>query len=322
MKFHFKNLSTFCFLLILSGCVKELTIETNGYKPQGVIWAILNIDSTIQFTTSGNRGIEKGDVVNFTNLTMTLFDNGIEVDNLLNQTISNDSQAHVFNVKALRGHTYGLKITNQNLEISSQVQTASYLSQPDAIELTIGENAQLKYTITDDLNYVDAYQLNVESYYAGVLMDSLSNTVINNDFLFIQKYNKYDEPSLNYNLLSFNSQTLENLTFPVSDNTFSGKKKTFLFTLQNPVSDVVFIPKENNPNASVSDMLLCKTRYVVITCRKITPTYYNFYISESKNNAIFGTPYFSPTNVYSNISGGLGLMAGATSRMDTVWIKK
>ena len=124
---------------------------------------------------------------------------------------------------------------------------------------------------------------------------------------------------LNYNFLGLNNYGISKLTYPVTDNLFNGKNRTFLFTLQNPVSNIFYIPRNS---ILVSDKLICTKQYVLIRCRNISPDYCKFIISENTNSAIFGTPYFNPTNVYSNIIGGLGLIGGMTERTDTVWIRK
>ena len=85
---------------------------------------------------------------------------------------------------------------------------------------------------------------------------------------------------------------------------------------------VFFQFKTSLKGIPVSNKLICNKQYVLIRCRKISPDYYKYIVSESKNSAIFGTPYFNPTNVYCNLFGGLGLMGAMTERTDTVWIRK
>jgi len=323
MNFHSKSLSLFFLLLLaLGGCVNELVPTTNGYKPAVVVWAILSADSTIDVITSGNRGLEITDVVNLSNVNMYIYDNGVLADTKLSASITSDTITHRFNIKPESNHTYTLKILTKDKEISASVELPFPLTKPDDIKLSQGVSAQLEYTISDDINFEDAYQFDVIVHYFGVLTDTSNNSVIQSNYSFTKKYDKYDEPSLNYNLLGLNNLTLSNYTFPVSDNLFNGKQKTFLFNVQNQVSDLYFIPRNIIKGPPVSDLFKSKRQFVFIKCRKITAEYYKFFVSENKNNAIFGTPYYNPTNVYSNISGGLGLMAGMNERYDTVWIRK
>jgi hypothetical protein len=208
------------------------------------------------------------------------------------------------------------------LDISGTILMPNPFSKPDNIKLTQGDNAQLTYTLTDDITFNDAYQFNVEIYHSGLLIDTATNDTINKSYFFSTFYDKFDEPTLDYNFLGLNEILPGQYTFPVGDNLFNGKKKAFLFSLQNPVTDIFYRFRIPVIKGLISDKLICKKQYVLIKCRKISPEYYKFLVSENKNNAIFGTPYFNPTNVYSNINGGLGLMAGVAERTDTVWIRK
>lgn len=309
-------------LLIISGCVKDLIPENNGYQPKVAVWAILNPDSLVSVITSGNRGLTDDDVVNIPFIDMILYENGLQVDRLPAQSISSETKIHRFKTKPAQFKTYALKITNFNTEILAFVQMPNKLLKPEEIKLSQGENAQLIYTITDDISFADAYQFDVEICHYGILRDTATSEVIDSNYFYFYPFNSYDEPALNYNILGLNNKSLNEYTFPVNDNLFNGKKKTFIFTVYNPVSNRFLIRKNKNSNYPVSDELMAVKQYALIKCRKISPDYYKFLISENRNNAIFGTPYYNPTNVYSNISGSLGLMAGMTERTDTVWIRK
>ncbi len=308
--------------LFISGCVKDLVPENNGYQPKVAVWAILNLDSTISIITSGNRGLEDKDVVEIPAIDMFLYEDGLLADQLFAQSISSEIISHHFKIKPVNLKTYSLKIANSTLEIFGSVQMPNPLIKPDEVKLTQGDNAQLTYTISDDIVFNDAYQFDVEIRHFGMLKDTANAKIIDSFYVFTKKYDTYDEPALNYNILGLNNQLLTNYTFPVNDNLFNGNKKTFIFTVHNPVSNHFFEPRKNIVGRPVSDELIATKEYVLIKCRKISPEYYKFMISENRNNAIFGTPYYNPTNVYSNITGGLGLMAGVAERVDTVWIRK
>ncbi len=314
-----KNSLPLFLLLIISGCVKELIPETNGYIAKTVVWAILNPDSAIAIITSGNQGLEENDEVNISNIDMFLYEDGVKVDSLLSQKIINTNQIHKFKITPKNTKTYTLKISNKDMEISGATAIPGILPKPYEIKLTQGENAQLSYTITDNLLSVDAYQFDVEIYHYGTLTDTATDDTLSKSYSFVKPFEKYDEPTLNYNFLGLNNFGTSKLTYPVIDNLFNGKNRTFLFTLQNPVSTIFYIPRNS---IKVSDKFICTKQYVLIKCRNISQDYYKFIISENKNSAIFGTPYFNPTNVYSNITGGLGLIGGMTERTDTVWIRK
>lgn len=322
MKSVFKILLIWFITLAFTSCVKELIPENNGYKPEAVIWAILSPDSNIQIISSGNRGMNVSDVVNIDGIDFFLYEDSVKVSTLFSQTIKSEPQTHTFNYKPKPGKFYILRLFNQKYDISSSLRMISRITKPDTIELSKGENAILKYTITDEELKEDAYQFDVNIIHIGELIDTSNNHTITSGFVYSKKYDRYDEPSLIYDLPILEPITKEEFTFPVNDNLFDGKKKTFLFGLSNPVTKSIFVPRSPTTDVSVSDKLNCTKRYVVIKCRKISPDYYLFYNSENKNNGIFGTPYFNPTNVYSNIKGGLGLMAAFSERSDTVMVFK
>ncbi len=321
MKSVFKTITLLLFgLSMLSGCIKELTPTNNGYVAKPIIWAILNTDSALVLITSGNKGISDKDIVDINTIDMFVYEDGIVVDQLLNQNISSDSQTHTFSFKPNPSKTYTIKLTNQMHVISGTTHMPSSLLKPYEMMVTQGESAQLKYSITDDLTNNDAYQFSVEIYHFGTLTDTATNDTLNKAYFFFRKFDKFEEPSLTFNFLGFpNSETY---TYPVADNLFNGKKKTFLFSLQNPVSPVFYRPRELTQKTPVSDKLNCTKQYVLIKCRKISTDYYKFLVSSKESTAIFGTPFYQPTNVYTNIVGGLGLIGAFTERTDTVWIKK
>lgn len=323
MNFAFnKNSYLIWILLLASGCVRELIPVNNGYKPKPVIWALFNLDSTVSIITSGNTGIDNDNVVNMPNATMYIYENGVKVDSLLSQNITGTHQLHMFKIMPKSFKNYKLVISNKTTSLSGEFQMPNTLLKPLEIKLTQGENAQLTYTLFDDVSFNDAYQFLVEIHHFGLLIDTATTDTINKSYSFINYYTKYDEPSLNTNFLGINPPSPSVFTFPVTDNLFNGKNKSFLFTLQNPVSNIFMRFRTPVVGAPIRDKLICTQQYILIKCRKISPEYYKFINSENKNNDIFGTPYFNPTNVYGNINNGLGLIAGMTERADTVWIRK
>ncbi len=322
MRSAFNTILLLLVFIQFTSCVKELIPENNGYKPSVVIWSILNADSNIIVVSSGNRGIDQTDVVNISSIDFFLFEDSVKVATLYSQSISSDQKLHVFNYRPKPNKKYTLRLFNQSFDISASIQMVSPLPKFDSIEVSKGESSYLRYTLTDQLGTDDAYQFDVNIYNIGDLIDTSNNTLIQSNFVFKKRFDKYDEPSLNYNFPILNPTQQEEFTFPVNDNLFDGKKKTFLFLLSNPVSKSINVPRALSGNAAISDQLNATKRYAVIRCRKISPEYYQFYTSESNNNSIFGTPYFNPTNVYSNIKGGLGLLASKVERVDTVWLIK
>jgi len=322
MKSVFKVCIYLLGLFQLTSCVNELIPEKNGYKPSVVIWCILSPDSNITVISSGNRGINPSDVVNISSIDFFLFEDSVKVATLFSQTIKSDQQFHVFNYKPKANKKYALRVFNQTYDISSTVKMVYALPKVDSIEISKGDNAYLRYNLSDQFGEDDAYQFDVNIYNIGNLIDTSTNSIIQTNFAFKKRFDKYDEPSLNYNFPILNPTEQADFTFPVSDDLFDGKKKVFLFIVSNPVSKSILIPRNSLASAAVSDELTANKRFAVIKCRKISPEFYKFYTSENNNNSIFGTPYFNPTNVFTNIQGGLGLMASYAERVDTVWIIK
>jgi hypothetical protein len=321
MKFRFKFSATaFLILLLLNGCVRELVPTQNDYQAKVVVWAILDPNKNIRVITSSNRGLSDNDVVNIPEIDIMVYEDGVLIENLTSSAISSDTVSHFFSFKPEPNHNYTLRLSN----ISTEIKGSTFMMPiPDlpVLDLTKGENARLKYSITDNALRDDAYQFDVKVYFRGVLRDTADNSILNADFKLIRKFDKYDEPSLVYNFAGLGNSVISDYTFPVNDDLFNGKTKDFLFSVQNPVSDEVFVQREGT-NGLISDKLISSKRYIIIKCRKIAPEYYSFMLSEGKNNAIFGTPYFNPTNLFTNVNGGLGLVAAVNERVDTVWIKK
>ena len=320
MKFRFNII--LIISIIFGSCIKELEIENSGYNKKIVVWAIINIDSNISIDVSGNRGVKPEDTLSTEIADVFLYENNILVKKLINETISGSLKTIDFKVKAANGNNYRIEISNAQLNIFSQIKTSEPLPKPD-ITLTKGENAQLKFTIADNATYSEAYRFDLKTYYIGTLYDSLQRKILDSNYVFSRKFDKFDEPSLNYNVITSYQNQLQNYTFPVKDVLFNGKNKTFLFYLSNPVSNNIYVSSGKTLNGQeIRNILICKKRFVLIKCLKISDEYYQFLITESKNNAIFGTSYYNPVNLYSNIIGGLGLMASQCERSDTVWVLK
>lgn len=320
MKYRF-SIIVFIFI-IFSSCIKELEIERSGYQKKIVLWAILSIDSNINAVISGNRGVKSEDTLTKQAIDILLYENNLLIKTINSAIISSIPDTINFGVKALKGKNYKIIIEHSQYGISSEVATSEVLSSP-SISLTKGENAQLRYSITDNSNFKEAYRFDLKSYYFGILYDTLLNKVIDSNYFHTKKFDKFDEPSLNYNVINTFQNQLQNYTFPVSDILFNGKSKTFVFYLSNPISNNIFVSSGKTSNGKdIRNVLVCKKRFVLIKCLKISDEYYQFLITESKNNAIFGTSYYNPVNLYSNVNGGLGLMATQCEKSDTIWVLK
>jgi len=319
LRFKFFGISI-AISVFLSGCVKELVPAQNDFQAKVVVWAILDPSKNIQVITSGNRGLAENNVVNVPEIDIMIYEDGVLIENLPSRAINSDTQSYFFSFKPEPSRNYTLRLLNSSMEIKG---STFIMPIPDIpiMDLTKGENARLKYSIIDNLLRDDAYQFDVKVHCRGVLRDTSNNSIIDANFELIRKFDKYDEPNLEYTFAGLGSFLITDYTFPVKDDLFNGKAKDFLFSVQNPVSDEVFVPR-NGSNGSISDKLSSSRRFILVKCRKISPEYYNFILSEGKNNAIFGTPYFNPTNLFTNISGGLGLVACVHERSDTLWIKK
>lgn len=318
----FKKLP-FCFalLLLLIGCIKELTPNKNGYVAKPVFWAILNPDSSFKLISGGNRGMADENYVNLYPVTIHLYENGTLLAQLNNLKISSDSQTHFFKVKPGFMKNYTLKILHQGTEMMATVKVPSKMPPPNDVILSPGEHSQLIVTIVDDIALSDAYQFKVRMKRTGILVDTATLDTLQRNYFLIHYYDKFDEPNLSFDYLGLNPPLASDFTFPVNDNLFNGKSKSFIFSIQNPGKNEYLVLREKS-SPPVSDKFLVKQQYIEIVCRKLAPEYYKFMASEVKSNAIFGTPYFNPANLYSNIEGGLGLFAAVSERRDTVWIIK
>lgn len=320
MKFRFSQI--FILFLVLSSCIKELEVDYSGYKPKVVLWAIVSLDSNITINISGNRGVKDEDTLATQTADILLYENDVVIKNLPSVLITGKIKVFDFGVKAQKNKSYKIDMKFTDKFISAQSKTSEKLSLTE-IQLSKGDNAQLKYTIFDNSDFKEAYRFDVKSYYEGILYDTMFNKVIDSNYVYEKKFDKFDEPSLNYNIITSYQNDLQTYTFPVSDVLFNGKSKIFQFFVSNPVSNSIYVPSGKLENGlQIRNTLVCNKRYIVVKCLKISDEYYQFLITENKNNAIFGTSYYNPINLYSNVKGGLGLMCTQSERCDTVWVLK
>lgn len=320
MKSHFSII--IIVAIVLSSCVKELEIINSGYKGKIVLWSMLNIDSTIKVTVSVNKGVKLNDTLPILIADVLLYKEENLIKKLNSVNITTLPQTLDFNVKSLQNSKYKIEVICPWYNIFASTKTNEKTKKP-TIELSKGESAQLKYSIEDNPDNFDAYRFDLKIYNYGILYDTLFENVIDSNYMYIKKFDKFDEPSLNYNLITSYQNGQQNYTFPVSDLLFNGKPKTFIFFINNPVSSNIFVPsgKTKNDN-NIRNILVSNKRFAIISCIKISEDYYKFFSTENKNNAIFGTSYYNPINLFSNVQGGLGLMASQYQRTDTIWVIK
>ena len=327
-----KTLIFASIIIFISSCYKDIELyNSDDFESHLVVNAVICADSTISLTVL--RSVVPGQLdstIDIENVVVRVFEDGQPKGTLTRNDapvyLDMDVLPHyVSDFPAREGHIYTFEIEALGQKVSAEL---SFPEKVSTVELELGDylysdtynlsNSYIQYwtefplsiTINDPVgkNY---YMLAIYSKNYGFILDTI--TWLPTDTIS-EKHNEYGSVSF-YDL--YNEVQYVNAPLPFSLNYWSGQTIIFndeIFSeesfLVTPTANLGFLAKNGDNTAMLY--------YQVIT---ISEDLFNFYSSINKYEATANNPFVEPVNIFSNIEGGIGIVAGYNMYLDSIEIE-
>ena len=295
MKSQIILLLAFIGLLSVS-CEKEVPVDLPDSKNKLVMNCIMNEDSVFMVLVSRTKKLYVDDNANtnITNATVSIYENGVFVENLLHDT------AGVYISKTFKpkvGNTYKVAISCEGYadayaeeQLIKQAVVSDFNWKDSSMVRNDGIYSKLSFFIDDPSASSNYYEVEVISsgYYYIVGFDSSGQTYIDS-ILYVYPLNMLilddvlKENNQEVDITSGDFQT-SNLQF--SDKSFNGSKYKIDLYL-------------NSNNHGMNDTLL-------ISVKSVSKSYYEYKRTALQQNNT--GPFSEPVRVYSNVTGGVGIL--------------
>jgi Domain of unknown function (DUF4249) len=270
-------------IVIIQACTKQLDIKIPSDEKDIVVNALINPDSTFRVHLSYSIPIMDSILApHISDAAIEVYENDLYLCNLA----YNDSGYYASNAeKPAEGKMYKLVIKHAETETvaSETIPISVPIVSLDTSWITIKKIKYLKCIIVfNDLPDTKNY------YMLGVWGQKFTNS----------KYGQFESLDLtNYDQAVDNENKLDNRIF-FNDEAFNGNEhKTMIVTEVN-----------NNDR-------------IIIQFMAISNSYYNYCKSYILQMNSVGHPYTERVPVFSNIIGGLGILAGYSSSIKTIDLK-
>lgn len=293
-----------CF--IFTSCEKEIEFKGEGKQPLLVLDAILEnhknptiyLTRSVFFLSNNTDAASKeisGATVILTNLDLN------ESYTLVNTP---STGSYTGSVPIEPNTNYKIVVSYPNFQtISSQlktvkdiileeIDTSSALVQSDFYNLQLGYSITAKFQDAPESNF---YSININSYGKRDYY-SADSLYINSDTSYSSHFTSSNDPSFGY---FYNS----NLFF--TDSYFQGQIKDFVTT--------TFINTEPETDYETGGYSILKILKWKTTLISMTEETYKYFQSLKNNQG--GTPFSDPSNVYTNVSNGLGIFGSVAFDM-------
>jgi Domain of unknown function (DUF4249) len=306
MKIIYQFISLAVMAIIFNACVKKVTIDLPYEGDKIVVKSIIKQDSNIYALISKSTRPNANSFNNqneITNASITVLENNVPVTSLTllpqGQTFYSNNRWYISNYKAKAGKTYTLKITVPNLPNAEGTETM--ISKPKykiesyykIVNSTLDTTNVVKLNLTD-LPTEDYYQ--IKMYTADTNFAAIGPR-------YIIDYNSYVYFSVNS--LDENASIFDQIdgglrysNFYFSDKKFNGK---------------IINPKFEFNNYSYG------TNRIAVILESISKNYYRFLVSAENHLNNSGNPFSEPTQVYTNITNGYGIIGTSA---DSILFKK
>lgn len=284
-------------LIFVSSCVSEIETDAPAVNPQIVVNSLINPDSTFSVILSYNMSLNGSGITTIDNAQVSLWVNETFYENL--QSAGNGYYTSNFHPATETG--YSIKITTADDEIIS----STFIPAPPAFVILNKEDSAF---IDSDGEYQNRCTIKIvdnnteRNYYEVVFKVIESNPYNGNINTFFPYINSSHQVIQNEGIFDYR----ESMTF--SDSLFNGSSVEIPFCYHTFFS----ISSENN---------FYQPYKLVVIVNSTSKEYYQYKKSlwnqMNDDNGIWSG---QPTNIYSNISGGLGIFAGYCSiESDTIF---
>lgn len=300
MKNIINKLSIILVVVLLHACVKKVEVDIPYAGDKITMFSYINQDSNVYVRLSkSQRSAGYNNFPEITNGTVTLLENGTNVATFTNATINNQNW-YLSNFKAKPNKTYTVKATAPNLTAVEGTETmvSKAKFKVDSFYLRQTTNATNYYV---KLNLNDPIE---ENFYLLRIYNVDTNTLATGPRYLV----KYDQ-SVRFivNDIAENTSPFDILDpygyteLFFSDAKFNGKLLNIKLDLDGYYSNGI-----NNNKIAVVLKTISKSFYR-----------YNLSLENQINNT--GNPFSEPSQVFSNIKNGYGLVATST---DSIYFKR
>ena len=326
-----KTLILFAAIIFISSCYKDLDVyNSDDFQSHLVVNAIVCADSTINVTVL--KSVIPGQLdstIGIDSAIVKVFEDGQYKGTLKRVDIPvmldiNALPFYYSDFPARVGHTYTIEVealgqkATAELSLPEKVSTVELTPQEydyiDTFDIGNGyvnfwADFPLKITINDPVgkNY---YMIAIYSKNYAFLVDTLTwqptDSIVNtnNEYGGVYFYDLFNEVQYVSTPLPFETQSWGMSTIIFNDELFS--EQSFTATLTANIGGTV------KKDAQTMTMY-----YQVIT---ISEDLFNYYTSTNKYNMTEGNPFVEPVNIFSNVQGGIGIVAGYNIYLDSIEI--
>jgi hypothetical protein len=300
-----KYLAITSVILMLNSCIKKVEIDIPYPGDKIVLFSYIKHDSTIYAKVTktyrpGAPYTTSPSVLN-SNANLKLLENGLEVasfSKLYNYT----TESYTSNYKAKPNKTYTIKATAANLPdaygVETMVNKPNYKVDSFYYVPAVAGTSSSKSHNYIKLNLTD--NANEENFYFLKIFRADTNTSTIGPRYKIDEYNPY----YYYVNSIVDNESIFDFLEPISyeklfftDTKFNGKNLSIKLDIQG---------YNNIPR-------------IAIVLSAISKSYYRYYISSENQQNNSGNPFAEPSQVYTNITNGYGLVA---TTADSVFFRR
>jgi hypothetical protein len=303
-----KKVYRFCIILIvflsINSCVERVNVSNPEFESIPVINAILKKDSTITLNLTEAVSMDSSMIPTIDNASIELWEDDISLGFLTHI----DSGIYSSPVKIINNSRYSIKI-----EIPGNITLYSSDSIPSGVIVQI-------------LSYSNTAWINSEGIYAPAIefkFDDNESTTDYYELIISERESEYTSPYRSFN---------EDYSFLINEGIepFSTLSWVFKDDFLNDANDRMKILLEPQGYGIHCLDSICyqvfEEKTVFLELRKISEHYYQFvkhyYLYEQALHPVFVEGIIVPLSLYSNVENGLGIFAGYTSAIDSMFIEE
>ncbi len=302
MSKYFQLIFLLILTLIFNQCSDDIDLQFHDYKSENVINSFLRNDSVVFLTLSKSGHINSGEILRVEDAKIALFQNDLFFDSLY------DSGNGIYNSrkKLSVNADYRVSVLTEN----KIIEAYDYLPEkPTIMSIKRKDNAGINADTYYGTVEVELYDKNQQQEYYEIEIIYLSIEG-EREYPLYPRSNT-DKVVLNENLPSYAGFE----PFPFSDELFNGDTIKIIFEYYTPRLISNGIEQEIDPDY-----------FLIVKLRKTSKDYYLFRKSVinhfESQQPDFWNGIGNQINIHSNVEGGLGIFAGYSEIIDTLYYNK
>ena len=306
-------------LILFAGCYKDIELyQDNTVEQKPVIYSYLTTDSLIKvFVTRTAYPGQLDTSIWLNDAKVSIYQNGQLLDDNLRLekiTIPDEApaSAYVSSFKPVAGNSYTIKVEalGQQASASIDMPTPVNIKNFEAISTSIDTSlaaygmlpslsGTLKITFDDPGDQENYYLLTVFTTVPHITLTYNDTTVV------LEWHNNSLISPLSQNssagmLVNIPPDYINGVGYVFSDLRYNGQEVTYLINVDGPVYD-------KNDSIKIYAGLI-----------SIDKSLYEYYIDAHENQQSRMSPFSEASNIYTNVTGGYGLVVGMTMSKDSL----